>query len=1014
MDDHVAGALALLFRTGQVVELRALFGDSIASGYYDDMAQLAADAEIVEGAGPKGMYVTLNELDPALLARSSNRTRMRLGKKDPTTGDENITRRRWFPVDIDAVRASGVSSSDAEHEEALDKATRITRYLTDEGWPEPVAGDSGNGAHLLYAIDLPNDRESTDLVRQGLEALALLFNDKSSTVDTANHNASRIWKLYGTVSRKGDSTKTRPHRRSKLGPVPAHVMPVSKEQLAQLAGTAGPAGGAGEKMTSPVSPGIDLGRWLRDHAIGIADERPYNGGVLFTIRECPFSGAHRDGAFAIQFPSGAIYAGCHHNSCGGGIQRWPELRQKFEPTGEWKRTVSVNTPSPPPPPGSPGSPLLLPEAGSTPSPHYDEAMTVLRHGDPLKAMLTTFSLDHVGDEIPAECLVMSLASRSVDNTNGLHVSVSGESGKGKSDTFNKILLQVPEQSRLEGAMSNKFLFYKDDMMPGTVIVFDDKTLSDEMQEILKGSTSSFKKPIIYRTVSKDRKAVVCSIPERCIWWVAKVEGSGDDQVFNRMLTCWIDDSPEQDASVLEDMARKEAEYPGPGNTTRPEVLTCRAMWEILGNERVHVSIPFARRIGFQTKTNRRNPEMFYSLIKAHAALFFMQRERHSIDGGGSFIEATLDDFEAAARLFGMLNGTAGGQETKLTRRESGLLAALAKEGGTEFTIQQMQEMTKLSYSAVYKLIHGYLSRGTTYSGLLDKCPAISFTDRTVTSDDDVGRSVRRRAHAYQFNIATYRTWSSGGAVWLGPGDDHDGHDEAGNSADGSTFPETAANIIGDEIGPETGNKLCNKKIFINNNTESGNSENTRPPAPGEGSTLLSTCEPGSASNEIDHGDFNPSILKIPPQNAGNIGCTFRQDAESAENRPLLPHISSRDYKLLDPPEYRTRCSVCGQQGSEYVEKLTPERKARVDQAALRICRACYKTARKREQGERPPLPGILAIGRMVRISKDIGRCSVCDIGKAEYCDREAGTSICQHCYDREAGMTGPVEGGAAP
>ena len=61
----------------------------------------------------------------------------------------------------------------------------------------------------------------------------------------------------------------------------------------------------------------------------------------------------------------------------------------------------------------------------------------------------------------------------------------------------------------------------------------------------------------------------------------------------------------------------------------------------------------------------------------------------------------------------------------------------------------MQELTNLLYSAVYKLLHGYQSRGTTQSGLLEKCPAISFTDRTVTSDDDVGRSVRRRAHAYQ-------------------------------------------------------------------------------------------------------------------------------------------------------------------------------------------------------------------------------------------------------------------------
>jgi hypothetical protein len=51
------------------------------------------------------------------------------------------------------------------------------------------------------------------------------------------------------------------------------------------------------------------------------------------------------------------------------------------------------------------------------------------------------------------------------------------------------------------------------------------------------------------------------------------------------------------------------------------------MWVIIGNERIHVTIPFARRVEFQARTNLRNLEMFYSLIKAQAALFFIQRER---------------------------------------------------------------------------------------------------------------------------------------------------------------------------------------------------------------------------------------------------------------------------------------------------------------------------------------------------------------------------------------------------
>ena len=49
-----------------------------------------------------------------------------------------------------------------------------------------------------------------------LATLDALFSDDRVTVDTANFNAARIWKLYGTVSRKGDDTPDRPHRRSRI------------------------------------------------------------------------------------------------------------------------------------------------------------------------------------------------------------------------------------------------------------------------------------------------------------------------------------------------------------------------------------------------------------------------------------------------------------------------------------------------------------------------------------------------------------------------------------------------------------------------------------------------------------------------------------------------------------------------------------------------------------------------------------------------------------------------------
>ena len=141
---------------------------------------------------------------------------MRLGKKDSTTSDADILRRRWLPIDIDPLRPSGVSSTDEEHGLALAKADEVARWIAGLGFPEPVRADSGNGAHLLYRIDLPNDEAATALVKSCLATLDALFSDDRVNVDTANFNAARIWKLYGTVSRKGDNTPDRPHRRSRI------------------------------------------------------------------------------------------------------------------------------------------------------------------------------------------------------------------------------------------------------------------------------------------------------------------------------------------------------------------------------------------------------------------------------------------------------------------------------------------------------------------------------------------------------------------------------------------------------------------------------------------------------------------------------------------------------------------------------------------------------------------------------------------------------------------------------
>ena len=1026
MTEAILQALQVLAAPGQVVEVRAITDDGIASGYFDDPSLLAGSVDVLDSVPAiQGIYVTLNEVNPALLSRRANRVKQRLGKKDATTADPDILRRRWFPIDIDPTRPSGVSSTDEEHQAAIKTAERIARHLASLGWPEPVIADSGNGAHLLYRVDLPNDDHSRDLVKKSLEVLATLFDDTTSSIDTANHNAARIWKLYGTMSRKGDHTTDRPHRRSQLLSVPEPVSIVSYTLLEALARTLPETPPTGKKHNHS----IDLSAWLRDHGIGIAREKPYGGGTLYVLDECPFSGAHRDGAFAIQFSNGAIHAGCQHTSCGGGAQRWKDLKEQSGKHEHAKKRSDTSPPSR----SDPAIPPWLPDTRNTPGslsplpvipleeiPLRDEALEVLQHGDPKQFMLTTFFLDHEGDEIPAECLILTLAARLVANTSGLHLSISGESGKGKSTAVNALLPQLPDRFRLKGGMSNKALLYTNNLQPGSVILLDDKDLSEEMIGILKGVTTSFMEPYIYRSVSTDRKGVICTIPERCVWWVAKVEGAGDDQVFNRMLTCWIDESSEQDRKVASWILHQDELPPDNLEEDRPEVLICRAIWELLGRQLFWVIIPFASRIHFRSYANRRNIEMFENLIKAHTVLRFMQREQ-SIRGRYFCLTATMEDFYEALRLYGQLNGTAGGQETKLTRKEAELIGTIARNKWEEFTIPQLQKATGLSNGTLHRLIHGYDSRGSRYTGLLEKCPALSFCDRTVQSDSEYGgSSTRRRTNAYAFDQDLYQSWSHGGAAWF---DDQDDSDNP--SILRQTFSKTMDPADRIEKDPADSNP---ENIPYNNSTctctdqYSGGRKHTQDPGNAGSHMTPPAREPGTSivlKDEIkkdadNHPNQNSasyhnqiSSLERRSRAAGVLQCC--RETSTPPSAIPYPPIMAKDYKPLEVPDH-TYCRLCGNPWTHYVEKLTEERKRRPkDQwKPYQICKYCYARAKEQAQKAATILPGTCDPARMERLTSPFSKCTICEIDPAVYIDRNTGTKLCETCYNR---ITGSPEHG---
>ncbi|MCP4542457.1 MAG: hypothetical protein GY832_35485 [Chloroflexi bacterium] len=331
---EIRRALDILKRVGDVVEFRALSvsepryrAPHTVSGYFDDFVKLAAEAVRLSQYA-KGVYITLNEIQPDLLARSANRARP-VGRGDPTTSDSQIVRRCWMLVDVDPVRPSGISSSEGEWQAARDAALAIRGYLSASGWPDPVQAASGNGSHLLYRIDLPPD--DGGLVQRALNALAFKFNDDSVEVDESVFNPARIVRLYGTVARKGDHTPDRPHRVGHILDVPENLDTVTRDQLKALARMV-PA--APETSGRRISPGggssFDLDAWMAEHFPDAVGPTDWKSGRRWVLPICAWNADHRDNsAYVVQFANGAIAAGCHHNGCAG--KKWHDLRDVVEP-----------------------------------------------------------------------------------------------------------------------------------------------------------------------------------------------------------------------------------------------------------------------------------------------------------------------------------------------------------------------------------------------------------------------------------------------------------------------------------------------------------------------------------------------------------------------------------------------------------------------------------------------------------------------------------------------------------
>lgn len=357
---EILNAIATLHQPPDCFEVRVLEGKDKVGGYattwggWFDNPQAVVDALLPLRGGWHGVYVTLNPTDPLLLHRTGNRLQRQ--QRGATTGDTQIARRRWLPLDFDPLvwgeggKVAGIATTDAEKALAFDRAALVAAALSDAGFPAAIMGDSGNGAHLLYRCDLP--RES-GLVERFLRAVSHLYGDdpgsapnwnRAATVaiDTAVFNPARIWKLYGTLNCKGSGIGDRPWRMARLTEVPPDEPIVTVPQLeAWLASVAHLLPGAEPvkvkpAVAAPSAPQTAGGEfdpvaYLQANSAAVLGpgKTRDDGATFYELHNCLCERQTERKMVLSVSKSGAAGLSCRHGTC-------PYSDTKAKPGDHWK------------------------------------------------------------------------------------------------------------------------------------------------------------------------------------------------------------------------------------------------------------------------------------------------------------------------------------------------------------------------------------------------------------------------------------------------------------------------------------------------------------------------------------------------------------------------------------------------------------------------------------------------------------------------------------------------------
>lgn len=301
----------------------------------------------------------------------------------------------------------------------------------------------------------------------------------------------------------------------------------------------------------------------------------------------------------------------------------------------------------------------------------EEVSRIWKSENTLDELLQILHQYHEGDRIPMMIILLGFIQGKITNMEEtIYFTIHAEAGEGKSHLFQTASRILPKELVWDSGFSDKFLTRaKDVVMDGSIVCFDDLSLSPDIIQIMKICSNRNRDPIHSVLEGSDNKPKCYPLPKRLTFItirVDQVETADYEQIISRNILVYADSSSEHMNKVF-DLIRKRAAMDYKQHTIDLELFR-ESFWANFPPF-FEVDASICSHLGCTKGISARQIEQCVSLMKLFAVYHHWDGslKGKEVRNNIVYLKADRSDFDAAIEFYNdILRGNGGDQIFNLT------------------------------------------------------------------------------------------------------------------------------------------------------------------------------------------------------------------------------------------------------------------------------------------------------------------------------------------------------------